>query len=400
MAALSDYYNSQFPGAGNYQIPAPQYTAQPPRGADAGLFSSPIGSLLTGIPGNIINDIPIIGDIFGSKPKKPKAPATGAAEYWKGRALLNAYNWLLPQTAATVQRGATAFGDIYRNEATKSKAYELQQFQDYAPLFAKAVLNADPRQAAMLEAYNQALTGNTQQAQSYVDRLRGQLDRPMDNASARDIIQSSLGNSAMRGFGNGGRDAALAYIRTGLMGQQLQQQREGTYQSALGLLGGATGQMAGGIQANKSVLGDPFLAFAGRPSNPQGSNPQSPDYGGFNNDLFSYSVNRDIQSQNLAAAKSASNQAMLGSLLGSVLGVAGKAGPGVIGAFCWVAREVLGTEDNRWLQFRDWMLHKAPDWFRDWYVAHGEEYAIIIKDKPKRKAQWRAFMEARIAEGV
>lgn len=260
---------------------------------------------------------------------KRKKPPTGARDFYKGRAMLNAYNWLLPYTAQTVQQGADVFGAINRREAAKSKAFELAQFQQYAPLFAQATLNADPRQAKMLELFNQSLSGNLGQNQDYVNRLRGQLDQPMSSAAARDITQASLGQSALQGFGTGARDAALAYIKTGLVGEQLQQQREATYQGALGGLGQATQGLNTGIMANKSVLGDPFLAFAGRPSQPMGSNPQSPNYGDFNNDLFSYSVNSDIMRKQMAAANSASNKAMIGQIVGGLLGAAGGVAKGV-----------------------------------------------------------------------
>lgn len=261
--------------------------------------------------------------LFGSS--TPPRPPTGRREFYKGNALLNAYNWLLPYTAQTVGAGAAAFGDIYRREGAKSKAYELAQFSEFAPKYAEAILNADPRQAALLEMYNQALGSGLGQAQDYATRLRGGLDQPMSSAAARDITQASLGQSALQGFGQGPRDAALAYIKTGLVGEQLQRQREGDYLNALGQLGQNTNALTSGIQANKSVLGDPFLAFAGRPGQPQGSTIQSPDYGGFNNDLFSYSANMDALRRNLAAAHAAGNQAMIGQIIGSVLGVAGSA---------------------------------------------------------------------------
>lgn len=311
----------------NYSVqvpPQPQYTARPPR---AGWGSSPVGQAIKwgGLDLGIGASTGAFDALFGGGSKPPQIPS-GGPEFYKGRALLNAYNWLLPYSAETTQRGASAFGDIFRREAAKSKAYELAQFSEFAPQYAQAILNADPRQAKMLELYNQALGGGLNQAQDYATRLRGQLDQPMTSAAARDITQASLGQSALQGFGQGPRDAALAYINTGLVGNQLQQQREQQYMQALGLLGQNTGALYQGISANKSVLGDPFLAFAGRPGQPQGSNPQSPDYSGFNNDLFSYSVNRDFMNQNLAAAQGASNKALIGQLIGGGLGLAGSIG--------------------------------------------------------------------------
>jgi len=67
------------------------------------------------------------------------------------------------------------------------------------------------------------------------------------------------------------------------------------------------------------------------------------------------------------------------------------------GVFCWVAREVYGADDPRWLLFRAWMLTEAPDWLRDLYAARGEEFAAWIHDKPLVKAALRVLMDQAIA---
>ncbi|MFM9058553.1 MAG: polysaccharide biosynthesis/export family protein [Planctomycetaceae bacterium] len=61
--------------------------------------------------------------------------------------------------------------------------------------------------------------------------------------------------------------------------------------------------------------------------------------------------------------------------------------------FCWVAREVYGEDDPRWMEFRAWMLTEAPDWLRDAYAVHGEEFAAWLHDKPVAKAAVRALMD-------
>ena len=309
MATFADFYNQYVGQQPNYQVAVPPQPSPPQRGGGGG--QSPLMQAFSfGDPG--------FGALFGGR-EKPKQPATGAREFYKGRALLNAYNWLLPYTAETVSRGAEAFGDIYRREAAKSKAYELAQFSEFAPRYAQAILSADPRQADLLELFNRTYVP---QAQAYADRLRGQLDQPMSSAAARDITQASLGTSALKGFGTGARDAALAYVQTGLVGEQLQRQREADYLAALQGFGGAAQT---GVGLNKAVLGDPFMAFAGRPGQPQGANIQSPNYGGFNEDLFSYGVNAEMLRKQMAAANSAGNKQLIGQIVGGLLGVAGGA---------------------------------------------------------------------------
>jgi len=66
-------------------------------------------------------------------------------------------------------------------------------------------------------------------------------------------------------------------------------------------------------------------------------------------------------------------------------------------SFCWVAREVYGEHNPKWLLFRAWLLTEAPTWLRDLYAAHGEEFAAWIHDKPLAKAIVKALMDVAIA---
>lgn len=67
-------------------------------------------------------------------------------------------------------------------------------------------------------------------------------------------------------------------------------------------------------------------------------------------------------------------------------------------AFCWVAREVYGAENPKWLTFREWMLTKAPKWLRMFYLKHGPNIAEWIKDKPRVKSVIRRAMDWCIGE--
>jgi polysaccharide export outer membrane protein len=64
---------------------------------------------------------------------------------------------------------------------------------------------------------------------------------------------------------------------------------------------------------------------------------------------------------------------------------------------CWVAREAYGVDDPRWLVFRAWLLTEAPDGLREAYLAHGQDFAAWIHDKPLAKAVVRTLMDAAIA---
>lgn len=80
------------------------------------------------------------------------------------------------------------------------------------------------------------------------------------------------------------------------------------------------------------------------------------------------------------------------SAIGSAAGGFGKL------LMCWVAREVYGAENPRWLQFRNWVVFDSPDWFFNWYAKNGEEFANYIHDKPLLKRIIRWWMDSKIKE--
>jgi hypothetical protein len=48
--------------------------------------------------------------------------------------------------------------------------------------------------------------------------------------------------------------------------------------------------------------------------------------------------------------------------------------------------------------FRAWLMTEAPDFLREAYAAHGEDFAAWIADKPVVKATLRVAMDAVIAK--
>jgi hypothetical protein len=69
------------------------------------------------------------------------------------------------------------------------------------------------------------------------------------------------------------------------------------------------------------------------------------------------------------------------------------------GNFCWVAREVYGDHDPRWIIFRAWLLNEAPAWLRETYARHGEWFAAWLRRHSAAKAVLRPLMDAAIAGG-
>jgi hypothetical protein len=80
----------------------------------------------------------------------------------------------------------------------------------------------------------------------------------------------------------------------------------------------------------------------------------------------------------------------------SFMDFAGGLGAAAITKYCWVAREVYGIENPKWLMFRAWLLNDAPSWFRNLYIKHGERFAKFISNKPVLKTIIRKWMNTRI----
>lgn len=68
------------------------------------------------------------------------------------------------------------------------------------------------------------------------------------------------------------------------------------------------------------------------------------------------------------------------------------------GMFCWVAREVYGVHDPRWLVFRSWISSDAPAWLHDLYAAHGESFADWLSGRPAARLVLRLAMDQVIGD--
>lgn len=114
---------------------------------------------------------------------------------------------------------------------------------------------------------------------------------------------------------------------------------------------------------------------------------------------------RDYPLRQLGIRQSAVGQTPMGSVgrqpvqsgggLGSALGGFGSLLSGVasFANMCWVAREAYGVEDSRWLEFRAWMLSKAPPELVAAYMESGPLVADYIRDKPREKMVARNIMD-------
>lgn len=85
------------------------------------------------------------------------------------------------------------------------------------------------------------------------------------------------------------------------------------------------------------------------------------------------------------------------TIAGGIKDLAGAAGGlASAGFLCWVAREVYGIDNPKWLQFREWMLTKASDNLRNYYIKNGQSIAKSIRNKPRIKYLIRKWMDSKI----
>jgi hypothetical protein len=119
------------------------------------------------------------------------------------------------------------------------------------------------------------------------------------------------------------------------------------------------------------------------------------------NDLYRSQANYQASTYGaqVAAQASSNNANSIPNYLNAGANLVGGIAPkGIItgGIFCWVAREVYGEDNPKWLQFREWMLTKASDNLRNFYTEYGERIAESIRNKPKIKSIIRKWMDSKI----
>jgi len=99
----------------------------------------------------------------------------------------------------------------------------------------------------------------------------------------------------------------------------------------------------------------------------------------------------DAATQGYKLQADAKTSSGLGSMVGTILTAGSNSLIG--GWLCWVAREIYGSSNPKWVIFRSWMDKDAPSWFKWLYGKYGKQFAMFIKDKPKLKKVVKYFMD-------
>ena len=293
---------------------------------------------------------------------------------------------------------------------TSQRQADIADVMNLGPQALKAMKTANPEQAALLDEM-------TRQAMDEL-KLNGLLSPDEERA----VIQNTRASFADRGM-----DLSNPAIFAEAMNL------DGATRARQDRARAFAGDVLG---FQKSVYGDPYALILGRPSSnlpfaqgssgipqsaqvgPQLFNPES-DYAsqlysdnyagalqgaqiqaGLDQDYFNTVYNAmasaNIAGANNRAAVDAGRMAATGSMIGSTIGAAGMLGAASI--MCWVAREVYGVSDPRWMRFRTWLFTKASPMLRTWYLIAGERFAQWLRGRDNLKAVLRATMNQKIME--
>ena len=210
--------------------------------------------------------------------------------------------------------------------------------------------------------------------------------------SAAEANRAYQAQQAQQRFANlgavlGSEQAMLGADRAYALQQAGQQQ--GVTAASLGLIGFGQTPYALGLGAQQQGISQGQM----------GMGPQ----------LFDPSAGINLGLQNAAnlgnyqAATYGARAAAQGQIAGATIGALGNIGASFVApkptppSTCWVAREVYGVENPKWLMFREWLFSKAPAWFRNLYIKYGERFAEFISNKPKLKSLIRRWMDSRIS---
>lgn len=261
---------------------------------------------------------------------------------------------------------------IEANSLESKRRSEVEQLQTLGADVVNAFDSIDPENARLKDML-------TEQAISDLE-LGGELDQ----GTLRQVTQGARGQSALRGFGLDPQSFAQEVGAVGAAAENRKMQRR---------------QFAQNVVSQNSATGlDPTMFLFNKPSNTASASGMLQGATGFQGGARLFSTNtpyaQDLFNTNYNAAAAsdlagANNQAMIhGQLIGSIGGIAAA---GILA--CWVARSAYGMATNDWKEFRAWLLGKAPAWFRNLYLKHGERFAEWLDRHPYWKPVVRKIMD-------
>lgn len=230
----------------------------------------------------------------------------------------------------------------------------------------------------------------------------------------RRVEQASRSASSARGRGRDFSAVMDEVVANDQLSRQRENERRLFASQVLGLADSGLQQdrafAAQRVGLEQATSADPFMALTGRASGASVASGQSL-YGNAAAGISAgptlynphagaeFIANQNAGLNNFNANIYAANAQKDAAMFGSIMSLGGTLGSAAISA-CWVAREVYGVNNPKWMIFRHWMLFLSPFWFRSIYLTFGEMFAKFIRNKPRLKARIRAWMDTKIRETI
>lgn len=261
--------------------------------------------------------------------------------------------------------------DLLENQS--QRAFELQQaqLQQQREADVRALEEFSPQ---AVEAFRSADPYSTEIAESMSRKAMGQLTPEEERSVQQRARQGSLARGRI---GDSSSLAAEALGRSDYTSQFAQPAFAMNRQLSGDLGMTILGRPSSGIQLGGQMLGQ-ATGLAGQPIGPQLFDPN-------------VGINMALQQRGQDMELAGANAQARGAIIGGALG-----GAGAFFGKCWVAREVYGEYNPKWIEFREWLTNKAPRWFDKLYVNYGERFAKFISNKPRLKSIIRNWMDTRI----
>jgi hypothetical protein len=265
---------------------------------------------------------------------------------------------------------------ITQESLAEQRKQDVEALREFAPQVVQAYKEADPESAEL-----------QQMAMDRARRAQQRATGPLSFEEQRGIEQGVLSQfGASDAMAKQSQIALEQALGRRQYTQQLEDRASQAGQQAFSMSRAMAGDLGSAILGRPSsglMLGQGLLGqsqqIAGQPVGPQMFDPNT----GINMAMQQRAQDMELMGAQAqaSASRSAGTMGMLGSLGGALIGL------------CWVAREVYGTQDNRWVVFREWVIHKSPQWFKMWYLENGEEFAEFIKGKKLIKSVIKFFMD-------
>ena len=332
---------------------------------------------------------------------------------------------------------STRAADLQRQQLGQQRAADVAALQKFAPRVVQAYRDADPESTRLAEMASARAGQETGLGEVGRGLLSPTEQEALISGRGTEFIQSTgeLSPLEQRRAQQSSRQASLARGREmgqgslydEMLARQAEELNKQERQVALGsqllgqeagMRGARLGQAAGfigqeeGIQSgrfgqafgmNRALAGDAGNIILGRPSAAIGlgqqtlGQAQAGAAGPMGPQLFDPNVGINMAMQNqanqfgLLGAQAQADASRSAGFMGAI-----GSGIGAYAALCWVAREVYGIENPKWIQFRNWMLNDSPSWFRNLYIKYGERFAKFISNKPVLKNIIRKWMNTKI----